>query len=262
MKTFRLFCKSDAKSHDAKWKLQFALARAGFLPPADGRVPDLCIAIGGDGTFLRMVRECDFNPTIRYCGVNTGTLGFLQEIRTDEIDHLVAGLKQGKFTEHEIAVLGAQINGEKKIKCFNEIIIRDKDMRIIKLEVRVDGVLTQRFAGDGMLVCTSAGSTGHNMALGGSVVPFILDTMQITPIAPFNSIAYRSLTNPVIVPAAGTIDLVPMNRGGSVNVCADGIVQVVDNFNKIQITLLKERIKYIKMDTHPFWEKLNKKFIG
>ena len=41
---------------------------------------DIGIAIGGDGSFLRMVKECEFNQEILYVGINTGTLGFAQEI--------------------------------------------------------------------------------------------------------------------------------------------------------------------------------------
>ena len=40
---------------------------------------DLAIEVGGDGSFLQMVRKCDFDEKIKYIGVHTGTLGFSQE---------------------------------------------------------------------------------------------------------------------------------------------------------------------------------------
>ena len=246
----------------AKWKLQFALIRAGFTQALPDAAPDICIAIGGDGTFLRMVRECKFNPASRYCGVNTGALGFLQEIRVDEINSLVSALKTDNFTENQISVLDCKINDDKTLKCFNEIIIRDKELRILKLELRIDGELTQKFSGDGLLICTSAGSTGHNMSVGGSLIPFEIDTMQITPLAPLNSITYKSLSNSILTLPQSTIDLTPTVCGTNVNICADGIIQEIPNFTKMQVTLSSDRIRYIKINTHTFWEKINKKFIG
>ena len=35
---------------------------------------DLAIAIGGDGAFLRMVKESNFDSKCYYIGINTGTL--------------------------------------------------------------------------------------------------------------------------------------------------------------------------------------------
>ena len=40
---------------------------------------ELIISFGGDGTFLRLVHACDF-PTSPIIGINTGHLGFFQEI--------------------------------------------------------------------------------------------------------------------------------------------------------------------------------------
>ena len=47
---------------------------------------DLVISVGGDGSFLRMVKDNNFNSDIYYIGVNSGTLGFLQEIDIKDTD--------------------------------------------------------------------------------------------------------------------------------------------------------------------------------
>ena len=54
---------------------------------------DLAISVGGDGSFLRMVRENDFNDNIYYIGVNSGSLGFLQEIDIKNTKDFVKRLK-------------------------------------------------------------------------------------------------------------------------------------------------------------------------
>ena len=43
----------------------------------DNKNPDMCISVGGDGTFLYMIHKYGFNPKIKYAGFNLGTVGFL-----------------------------------------------------------------------------------------------------------------------------------------------------------------------------------------
>ena len=58
---------------------------------------DLAVAIGGDGTFLSMVKDNKFNSNVYYVGINTGHLGFLQEVKINEIDKLIQELKEKKI---------------------------------------------------------------------------------------------------------------------------------------------------------------------
>ena len=258
MKTFKLFVSSSAKSQTAKWQLMQHLARASFVPCSDGEGADFCIAVGGDGTFLRMVRECKFDSEALYVGVNTGTLGFLQEIRETEIESFVIALRDGLYIEQSISYLECVGSDTEAL---NEFVIRDSYHRIVKLEIRVDGVLLERFAGDGLLVCTSAGSTAYNLALGGAYVPFEMDTMQITPIAPLNSSAYRSLINSVVTLGTSTIEIYP-EHGKKLLLIADGEAQAMRFFDKIKIALSRNRIRYAKVGRRTFWEKINDKFGG
>ena len=63
---------------------------------------ELAIAIGGDGSFLRMLKENSFNSNIYYVGINTGTLGFLQEIKPNEILEFINKLKKEKYSIEKI----------------------------------------------------------------------------------------------------------------------------------------------------------------
>ena len=50
---------------------------------------DLIIAVGGDGTFLDAVSKAKFDDKKIFAGVNTGTLGFLQNISPDEFSSFI-----------------------------------------------------------------------------------------------------------------------------------------------------------------------------
>lgn len=65
---------------------------------------DLGIAIGGDGSFLRMIKENNFNSNIYYIGINAGTLGFAQEISIENIDEFINNLNNNNFIVEELGV--------------------------------------------------------------------------------------------------------------------------------------------------------------
>ena len=48
----------------------------------------LIMCIGGDGTLLRLVQEFDF-PKTPIVGINTGHLGFFQEVLPEKIDDFI-----------------------------------------------------------------------------------------------------------------------------------------------------------------------------
>ena len=71
----RIFANENEESYKIKLKLQGVLEKYKFEVVEEDY--DLAIAIGGDGSFLRMVNGTNFNSDIYYVGINTGTLGFL-----------------------------------------------------------------------------------------------------------------------------------------------------------------------------------------
>jgi NAD+ kinase len=70
---------------------------------------DLAISIGGDGSFLRMVKANKFNDSIYYIGINSGTLGFLQEIDVSTTLDFVKRLNSNKFKIEEINIQKTKI---------------------------------------------------------------------------------------------------------------------------------------------------------
>ena len=156
---------------------------------------DLAISIGGDGSFLRMVKDTKFNENIYYIGINSGTLGFLQEIDIDKCVDFVKRLNSDNYKVEEIGIQESKVITEDEILLFdslNEIVVRDIDFNTIKFGVYVDNELLENFTGDGLLISTSTGSTAYNMSFGGSIVYNTLSTLSITPIAPLNNKVYKT----------------------------------------------------------------------
>ena len=76
----------------------------------------LNLVIGGDGTFLNAVHLSKFS-SIPFIGINTGHLGFYQEIEVDMLEEFVDCLVKGQYQTEELTVLESRINN----KSINEI---------------------------------------------------------------------------------------------------------------------------------------------
>lgn len=223
---------------------------------------DLAIAIGGDGSFLRMVKANNFNSDIYYVGINAGTLGFLQEIKPDEISAFFDKLNHDDFKVDEIGIQETNVisnNTQQQFYSLNEIVIRDSDLNTAKLNLFVYDTLLEKFVGDGLLVSTSVGSTAYNLSYGGSIVYNTFHSLQITPIAPLNTKSYRNLLNSVIIPDNMQIKIIPDNKNLLITV--DGENYVYNNVSAIETSVQKKRIKCLRLNDYNFLKIVNDKFL-
>lgn len=261
IKKVKLFINDNLKSNRVAKEVKEKLVKNKFVIVDEGY--DLAIAIGGDGSFLRMVKNANFNSKCYYVGINAGTLGFAQEVSIDEVDKFIELIKSGDFKVEDIGVQEVVIKTRKdKIKhcSINEIVVRDEALNTTELEVFVDGGILENFVGDGLLVSTSFGSTAYNLSFGGSIVFNTFHTLQITPIAPLNSKVYRSLNNSVIVPDNMPITLIPKRNNGDLIVTVDGDNNFYEGVEKIE-TVINKTIKVIRMADYNFIQKVNDKFL-
>lgn len=223
---------------------------------------DLAIAIGGDGSFLRTVKTNNFNSDIYYVGINAGTLGFLQEIKPEEIDDFFNKLNHNEFKVDEVGIQETKVisqTGENKLYSLNEIVVRDKDLNTVKLKIRIDDTLLEKYVGDGILVSTSVGSTAYNLSYGGSIVYNTFHTLQITPMAPLNSKSYRDLMNSVIIPDNMKIEIIPENK--DIMITVDGENYIYKDITSIETSVEKKRIKCLRLNNYNFIKIVNDKFL-
>ncbi len=226
---------------------------------------DLGIAIGGDGAFLRMIRNTNFDSKPYYIGINSGTLGFLQEVKSNEIDKLIEELINKKYKVDEIGIQETEVfydSKNTKLYSLNEIVIRDEELKMIKLAVYIDEDLLEYYTGDGLLIATSQGSTAHNLSYGGSIVYNTFSTLQLTPIGPVNSKAYKTLQNSVIIPTHKNIIIKPTSNRKSLIVTIDGNNYTYQNVDKISTTIKDKKIKCLRFSHYNFPQKINEKLLS
>lgn len=259
----KLFANNNEYSKTIELQLKEKLLSHNYIICDDINDIDLAIAIGGDGSFLRMVKSCDFNDSICYIGVNTGTLGFVQEIYPDKLDSFLNCLDKNRFKIENISIQETKITSKEENFHFlslNEIVIRQKELNTAHFKVLIDKNLLENYSGDGLLISTSFGSTAYNLSFGGSIVYNDLHTLQITPIAPLNNKNYTTLFNSVVVPHKRIIEVIPTQNKDFI-VSVDGENKYLNNVSNITTYIKRKRIKVIRTKEYDYTKKINEKFL-
>jgi len=184
--------------------------RSTFSNSADLKGVDLMIGIGGDGTILNTLLYVQ-NTDIPVLGLNTGRLGFLSTVSTDEIDTVVDAIESGSYAVEKRSVLELKSQGNLFAPnnfALNEVAVHKNDISaMITISAFVDGVYINSYWADGLIISTATGSTAYSMSCGGPIVMPGTQTFVITPIAPHNL-----NIRPLVVPDTSTIRLVVEGR--------------------------------------------------
>ena len=216
-----------------------------------------------------MIKASNFDSTPYYVGINTGHLGFLQEVKKEELDKLVKEIKRKKYKVSNIDIQETLINGKDKYHSLNEMVIRDGDLNVLKTDIYINDDFLEEFTGDGILIATSIGSTAYNISYGGSIVSPEFSTLQITPIAPINSKVYRTLSNSIVAPGRikigskykkTIIELVPKNR--RVIISIDGDNKEIEDVDSVCSSIEDKKIKMLRFSHYNFPQKINEKLLS
>ncbi|MBK5253076.1 MAG: NAD(+)/NADH kinase [Peptostreptococcaceae bacterium] len=226
---------------------------------------DLLVCVGGDGTFLQAAHKYGF-PDVPFIGINTGHLGFFQEIMPNQLDEFIYYYNTNKYRIQKITTVQAEIKTKDEthnLIGINEIQIKGPSTSSTHLNISISGSFIERFSGDGILVSTPSGSTAYNYSLGGSIVDPRVNLLQVTPIAPINTTAYRCFTSSIVMPAELTleVELDDYTNGKTLTVIYDGMPIVYDNVESVNFTMSKETINLLRFESYDFWAKVKSKFI-
>lgn len=155
---------------------------------------DIIFSIGGDGTFLESAR---LSVNAKIIGVNCGTLGYLTDIKPDDLKKSLESILNDDFyIEKRMMLDGEILKGDGSVvsipPALNEIAISKNTFGVVRFDAIVDDKLINSYTADGILVCTPTGSTAYNLSCGGPIVDPTAEILTLTPIAP-HSVINRSI---------------------------------------------------------------------
>lgn len=150
---------------------------------------DRLIALGGDGTMLRMAKRASA-LAIPIVGVNFGRLGFLTEFEREEAQSAVSLVLDEKCARLERSMLEVELNS-KKYECLNELallhpVAPGKENKVVTISVTIDGSHAGEFIADGLIVATPTGSTAYSLSAGGSIMTPDCAAFLLTPVCAFS----------------------------------------------------------------------------
>jgi NAD+ kinase len=168
--------------------------------------PDFVVVMGGDGTLLSTARSVA-RSGIPILGINLGSLGFLTEIRQDEITEALVAVDAGRYELSLRSMLHCQVLRGKQIvadyHALNDLVLNQSAVaRITDFDVRVNGVFVSNYKADGLIISTPTGSTAYSLAAGGPILVPDVPGFVITPVAS------HALTNrPLVVQDTAVIEV-------------------------------------------------------
>ncbi|MBA4709214.1 NAD kinase [Aquitalea aquatica] len=185
-----------------------------------GKLADLVIVLGGDGTMLSIARV--LAPyRVPLVGINQGRLGFMTDIPRHEMLEAIDAILAGNFIpENRILLQASLIREDAEIAnalAFNDIVFsRGAVGSMIEFEVFIDNQFVYSQRSDGLIVATPTGSTAYSLAAGGPILHPTLQAIALVPICP------QSLNNrPIAVNDSCEVEFM-LTRGLDARVHFDG----------------------------------------
>jgi NAD+ kinase len=208
--------------------------------------PEFVIVLGGDGTLLsaaRAVAQLD----IPILAVNLGSLGFLTEVRVEELQTAVKAAMEGRCTRDARTMIACDLvrRGQKMGSFFalNDVVVtKGAIARLLEVEVRVDKEFVADYKADGVIISTPTGSTAYSLAAGGPVLVPSVDAFIVTPVSP-HALTHRPLvvrdSSEITLSMKGSVDEVILTIDGQTPVQALEGDQIVCRRSAKQVQLLR-----------------------
>ena len=217
--------------------------------------PDLCLALGGDGTILQTLRRYA-DTGVPVFGINYGTIGFLAAV---ERDRLAEGLERafaGDFETLALPGLVTQLEIDRPVALNDISFIRKPHGRVAELSYSLAGQEVGHVRCDGLVAATPVGSTGYNLANQGPILAWGVEGYVVSFIAP------HTLTARPLVVAPGDVLHVSNERGREpVDIAFDGLpVAELASGGELAVAFRDGAANLAQVPGANFYERMREKF--
>jgi len=217
---------------------------------------DVIICIGGDGTLIRAARE-----TLAYgrplLGVNLGSLGYLTEVETSQIESILdrVFVHDYRIEERMMLTVERQCAVETVL---NELYIgRGESPHVVRLKIYINETFLDVYPGDGILISTPTGATAYALSAGGPVIDPELQLISIVPVCP-----HVIFSRPVLVTPDKEITIIPAPSDSAFNasVSVDGFSRGVMREGEVfKVRRSSYTTKMLRFNTDNFYVVLKNK---
>lgn len=223
------------------------------------RRADLVVVLGGDGTLLSVARHSTSRP-VPVLGVNLGGLGFLTDVRPEEVYRALERVLDGHYRAEPRGMLSAAVlrrgKAIRRFQALNDVVINKGALaRVLDLATSVDGVPLCTYKADGLIFATPTGSTAYSLSAGGAIVDPSVGVVMIAPICP------HTLTQrPIVLPERARIRVAVSSPDEEVLLTVDGQEGMpLENHDIVEVSRSRHHALLVRSPAHSFFELLRTK---
>ncbi|MFQ5862780.1 MAG: NAD(+)/NADH kinase [Candidatus Brocadiales bacterium] len=232
------------------------ITQAERMRPLEG---DFAIALGGDGTFLRVSRMV--SPYgIPIIGVHLGLFGFLAELTPKDMYSHLDKVLRGEYELHSRMLLSCQLERNRKVVReslgVNDVVISRASLsRLISVRLFIDEEDVTTYSSDGLIVSTPLGSTAHCLSAGGPILSPEMDALVISPICP------HTLTNrPLVISGGVRVKMEVGSESVGTGLTVDGqVYEELQPGDMVRVERSDMRLQLVDTEVRSFYTVLREK---
>ena len=216
------------------------------------------LSIGGDGTLLDTLTYIR-DSKIPVIGINTGSLGFLSAISTEQMHPALEALLSGNYTLDQRSLLEVDTGQNNLFASFpyalNEVTVAKRDTStLISISAWVNGQFLNTYWADGLMVATPTGSTGYSLSCGGPIISPDSENFIITPIATHNL-----TVRPIVIKDDSIITLKVEGRNQNHLIVLDSRSAPMEATINLTIKKADFKINLVKIENTDFYKTIRNK---
>lgn len=215
---------------------------------------DVIVIFGGDGTILRIVKECA-EADCEIFAINLGNIGFLTEVEITGVDKAIEEICKKQTTIEKRNLLEV-VYKNKSFAALNEVVIaRGSRTKMVYIDMMVNNVLVDRLRSDGIIVSSPTGSTAYSLSAGGPIVTPDVDAFVLTPICP-----HSFHSRPFVISNDSTIKLYLLRADPSAYLNVDGEdVAEMEMGDMVEIKKSNLTAKFVRLNCYNFYDNIVQK---
>ncbi|MBQ7512232.1 MAG: NAD kinase [Prevotella sp.] len=220
---------------------------------------DFAISLGGDGTFLRAASLVG-DKNIPILGVNMGRLGFLADVRAQDVEQTIAALYDGDYTVESRSVIQVETDSmplSGYCCALNDVAILKRDnASMITIHATIDGDYVTTYQADGLVMSTPTGSTAYSLSVGGPIIVPGTRVFSLTAVAP-HSLNVR----PIVLSENAEILLSVESRTHNYLVALDGRSEPLPDSVRLRLHKAPYRVQVVKRAGTKYFHTLREKMM-
>lgn len=225
-----------------------------------GRLCDMVIVIGGDGSMLGAARTLCLTGT-PVLGINRGRVGFLTDISTTDLEVRLNEILAGRYVAERRFLLNAFVSRDNCVvssaHALNDVVLHSGQVaRMVEFTLFIDDQFVYRQRADGLIIATPTGSTAYALSAGGPMLHPSLEAMVLVPMFP------HMLSNrPLVIGASSKISLcIEHGPDPSPQLSCDGQTRLVlQPGDRIDIVKKPQHLVLLHPQSHDYFDSCRSK---